>query len=229
MKNLFPLCLFGSLLFSVTVYSQTPTWSQDIAPIVYQHCTVCHNTGGVAPFPLEHYFTAFTWSANMAADVSVRKMPPWPPIADYKHYCNERVLTQAEIDKIVNWANAGAPEGDEALAPPVPVFNHGPLLGIPDLKLTIPTHTSTATTADEYACFVLPTGLTSDKFVRGIQIEPGNRAIVHHVILSLDTTANLSNCMVGLAGGALTMYSWASGMSPAVFPQWQRFENGNAH
>ncbi len=226
MKLLTTFILFAALFFSPELISQTPTWSEDIAPIIYKNCTPCHSNDGVAPFALETYYNAFTWSNEIKNNVQSRNMPPWPPISSYRHYSNERVLNQIDINKIVDWVNGGSPEGNPTQAPPVPTFNRGPLLGTPEMKLTIPTHTSTATTADEYACFVIPTGLTADKFVRGIQVVPGNNSIVHHVIVQLDTSASVNNCYLGLAGAAQTMYSWAAGMSPAVFPNTANLKMG---
>jgi hypothetical protein len=217
MKHFSPLCIFIFLFSATLLTAQTPTWSDDIAQIVYKNCAVCHHNNGIAPFSLETYTDAQLWASAMVTQVSSKKMPPWPPVADYCHYSNERVMSQADIDKLTNWANGGTPEGNETNAPVVPTFTNGPLLGQPDVKLTIPVHISQAGTTDEYACFIIPTGLTSDKYLRGLQIVPGNTSIVHHVIVSLDTSATMTDCMLGLIG-AQTMYSWAAGMSPAVFP-----------
>lgn len=215
-RSLFSLIVAAA--FSHNLFSQSPTWSDGIGALIYRKCTVCHNTGGLAPFALESYDDAAYWSYLFSGVITARIMPPWPPVPSYRHYVNERVLTQAQIDSIVSWVNAGTPEGNPANAPAPPLIKNGPLLGTPDVKLSIPVYTSQATTTDEYACFVLPTGFTQDKYVRGIQIMPGNRAIVHHVIIQLDTAATVTDCMLGLIGGAQTMYSWASGMEPVVFP-----------
>ena len=94
MKHLFTLFALVSLLFPARLFSQTVTWSSDLAAIFYGNCTKCHNTGGLAPFPIETYNDALTWSGTISSYVSARKMPPWPPDPNYCHYSNERALRQ---------------------------------------------------------------------------------------------------------------------------------------
>jgi hypothetical protein len=212
-------------LFPVALIAQTPDWSTGIAQIFYNNCTVCHNHAGIAPFPIESYNDAVNYSGIMPGYINTKLMPPWPPDPTYRHFVNERVLTQGQIDSINDWINGGTPEGDPNLAPPVPHFVNGEVLGTPDLVVQIPTYTSTATTTDDYACFVLPLNIPEDKYVKAIQVLPGNPKIVHHAIVMIDTTATMTNqdCMLALANlpgsnSALTLTSYAAGVGPTVFP-----------
>ena len=107
----------------VRVAAQTPTWSGDIACIVYTHCTPCHHEGGVGHFDLTSYADAYFWRNEMAFATAERIMPPWPPDPDYRTLAHERMLTQDEIDAIAAWVNADAPEGDPQVAPPAPVYS----------------------------------------------------------------------------------------------------------
>ena len=216
MKQLASAIILFIVLFSGKLFSQSATWTNGIAELVYHHCTGCHNPGGIGPFALETYDDAVNWSTPMRTYVSTRKMPPWSPDITYRHYANERALLQSQVDSIVNWIDSGTPLGDSLQIPVAPHFNNGPVLGTPDLKLTIPTHVSQAGTSDEYACFILPVNIPYDKYVRAIQIIPGNRAIVHHVVVIQDTTAAQTDCMLNILGDVMT--SWAAGMSPTVFP-----------
>ena len=225
MKQLYTLCIALCLVGLNMAQAQTPDWSTGVAHIVYDNCTKCHNSTGIAPFPLESYTDAVNYSSVIPNYINNRLMPPWPPDPTYRHYVNERVLTQAQIDTINAWINGGTPEGNESLAPPVPVFRNTAVLGPADLTLQIPTYTSTATSADDYACFVIPLDIPTDKYVKAVQILPGNPKIVHHVILMIDTTANMTNadCMLALANlpgsnSAVTLTSYAAGMGPTVFP-----------
>ena len=118
MKNfLCILCILPLLSFS-----QSPNFSEDIAPIFYNKCTQCHHSGGVAPFSLIDYTTAAAFSNSGAIPYMVSNglMPPWPPDSTYQNYAHERTLNQNEIDLILEWANLGSPEGNPGLAPPQP-------------------------------------------------------------------------------------------------------------
>ena len=116
-------------------------------------------------------------------------MPPWPPDPAYKQLAHERLLSQGEINKIVSWVTGGSQQGDPTLAPPPPVFSsNGDLPGTPSLSVQIPTYASTALSTDLYQCFVVPSGMLVDKFITAFEAIPGNRGIVHHVLVYADTT-----------------------------------------
>ncbi|MBA3829154.1 MAG: T9SS type A sorting domain-containing protein [Taibaiella sp.] len=188
MFRTFTLTLACVLLNSYA-FAQSKVWSTDVAPIIYNHCASCHKSGGIAPFALMNYSNAFANATSMLADVKSGKMPPWPPDPKYSRLAHERLLSSAEINTIENWVNNGAKEGDPALAPPQPIFsNKGDLPGTPDLIAKIPAYTSTASTNDVYQCFVLPSGTTVDKYITAFEAVPGNRGIVHHVLVFADTT-----------------------------------------
>lgn len=163
------------------------TWTRDIAPVVYRECASCHRPGGVAPFSLLTYADASKRAALIAKVTASRYMPPWLPSAP--HFQNERRLSAAEIASIGRWAAAGAPEGNPADAPPPPKFLDGWQLGKPDLEsemlqeFQIP-----AEGPDLYQCFAVPSGSARDRWVRALDIRPGNPKSVHHVLLFQDTT-----------------------------------------
>src|ERR1041384_1389824 len=95
--------------------ARTPTWSDDVAPLVAENCASCHVDHGIAPFPLTDYADAAQWAEAMAEDVKIRKMPPFPPrnCADCNTFRDARWLSSEQIATIVAWADAGAPEGTE--------------------------------------------------------------------------------------------------------------------
>jgi len=212
-------------------WAQVPVWSQDIAPILYNHCTSCHHSGGIAPFSLIGYTNAVSFSTPMRADVISKKMPPWPPDPNYAHLAHERVLSASEINKIVQWIDGGTPSGDMSLAPPDPVYSTaGTLPGTPDLVLTIPTYTSTATTGDIYQCFAIPSGLTADRYITAFEALPGNASIVHHVLVYADTTGVCAGLDAASAGpgypnfggvgssSASLIGAWVPGTAPMTYP-----------
>lgn len=162
-------------------------WATDVAPILYENCVKCHRDGGIGHFSLIGYGNA--WSNRFAVmdATQSRKMPPWKPDPAYRRLAHERLLTDAEIQTIQDWVLADGPSGDLNQAPPDPVFVPGSDVGSPDLVLSTPLYTVTATD-DEYRCFVIPNGLNETAFLRGLEAMPGNHEVVHHILVYEDTT-----------------------------------------
>ncbi len=187
-------------VYSFLLKAQTgPYWATDVAPILYQNCTSCHNANGIAPFSLMTYADAFPNAGAMASEVSNRTMPPWPPDTSYVRFCNERVLSQAEIQTIVDWDANGAQQGNLANAPVPPTYTGSALLLNPDLVAQIPLYTVNTAT-DLYRCFVVLSGVPTNEFISKIEFIPGNRSIVHHILLYQDqsnTCVNLDNASPG--------------------------------
>jgi len=214
-----------------TASPQTPVWSTDVAPILYNNCVSCHRTGGAAPFDLTTYQNALTYSNAIASAVGARRMPPWPPDPAYKQLAHERLLSQGEINKIISWVSGGSQQGDPTLAPPPPVFSsNGDLPGTPSLSVQIPTYTSTALGTDLYQCFVVPSGMLVDKFITAFEAIPGNRGIVHHVLVYADTTGICAQLDANSPGPGYTSFGgvgtndamllggWVPGTSPIQYP-----------
>lgn len=176
------------LLLAAQAPAQTPTWSEDIACIVYSHCTPCHRDGGVGHFSLENYAQAFMYRFDIRDFSAQRLMPPWPPDPIATPLAHERVLSAAEIDLIAAWVNAGAPEGDPGLAPPVPVYAGGHVIQQPDVSVRMDEFVIPPSSNDLYRCFVLPVGLPLDRFITGLEVVPGNEEVVHHVLVYQDTS-----------------------------------------
>lgn len=192
-KYLFCVTLTGawmSLIFLTTntsLRAQTITWSEQIAPILYNNCTQCHIEGGIAPFSLVGYNKAKAYASGIAAATRNRTMPPWPADPNYRRYAHERILSSEEIEQISAWANNGCLEGDPSKAPTNPKPQIGAIMTQPSVSLKMPNY-QVNTTTDEYRCFVLPTGLTTDQFLTAIEVVPGNAKVVHHVLVFHDTS-----------------------------------------
>ena len=164
--------------------AQSPTFDKDVAPILEQHCQACHRPGEVAPMPLLSYSDARTWAKAIKTAVLSRKMPPWYADPHVGTFSNDPTLKQAEIDALVKWADNGAPEGNPSDAPAPRKFAEGWTIGKPDQILDIGTDFKVpARGTVDYTYFVVPTGFTEDKWVKDIEVRPGNSAVVHHVVL----------------------------------------------
>jgi len=186
MKKTFTLLLLCVLIQSAK--AQIPTWADNIACIAFTRCTGCHHTGGIAPFSMIDYASAFPYSSLIQLMVNDRKMPPWPPDPNYQTYAHERVLTQQEIDLINDWVNNGSPQGNPGNTPTPPVYNGNAQITSPDLSVVMPTYTVPAVGYDLYRCFVIQNVTAIDQFITGIEVLPGNNNIVHHVLIYADTS-----------------------------------------
>ena len=99
-----------------------PTFSRDVAPIVYAKCIQCHQPGEVAPMSLIDYRDVAPWAASIRTQLVEQKMPPFHSHSRYGLLVTTPRLTQREIDTIVRWVDTGAPEGDRALLPQLPIL-----------------------------------------------------------------------------------------------------------
>jgi peroxiredoxin len=166
------------------------TFHRDVLPILQNRCQSCHRPGEIGPFSLMTYDQARAWSPLIKDYTQRRVMPPWKPepIANLE-YLGERRLSDKEIATLAAWADEGAPEGNPKDAPAPRQFTEGWSLGQPDLVLTPEKEFRLdATGRDVYRYFVFPTNFGEDKFVTAIDVRPGNRRIVHHVIAFLDSS-----------------------------------------
>jgi hypothetical protein len=188
MKKIFILSLISFLSFA-SVGGQDITFSKDIAPIIYENCTVCHRAGEVGPMSLTSYDEVRNWGPTIKYVTEIKYMPPWKPDPHYSRFLGERSLTDEEIHKIKEWVDNGMPQGNLSEEPPLPEFPEGSQIGKPDLVLSFKqAYTHKGNNRDRYQIFVLPTGLTEDKILKGIELRPGNRRIVHHALFALDET-----------------------------------------
>lgn len=183
MKKLFLVAVLATI--APSIYAQSPNWADDVANILYGKCTNCHHPGGIAPFSLITYNDAANVAPNIQNAVTMRRMPPWPPDTAYTRFAHERVLTQQEITTIDNWVTAGFPSGNISNAPPAPTYTAGPVISNPDLAAQMQTYTVNTAT-DLYRCFVVPSGIMQDEYITKVEVVPGNRPIVHHVLVYQD-------------------------------------------
>ncbi|MEZ5365795.1 MAG: hypothetical protein R2748_26560 [Bryobacterales bacterium] len=178
-------------LRSRAAQSEPTTFHRDVERILQKHCQGCHRPGEVAPFSLLDYESAWLFSRHIRTAIKTGYMPPWKPVRDEGVKLQfERGLSEAEIATITRWVDQGAPEGDPADAPEPLTFQSGWPLGEPDMVLEMPAeYAPDKDGADDYRCFSLAPNLPEKRKIRAIAVEPGNRAIVHHVLLFPDPQA----------------------------------------
>src|SRR3989442_8855712 len=126
--------LFASCHASERV-KPNPTFTEDVAPIIFKNCAPCHRPGEAGPFPLLTYEDILKKAGRIAEVTQARYMPPWPADPSYSHFIGERVLKDREIETIKRWVENGSPEGDPRKLPQQPSFPKGSSYGKPDLGL----------------------------------------------------------------------------------------------
>jgi hypothetical protein len=189
MKSLLGILSVSLVMGAGVARASAPTFNKDVAPILWKNCAGCHRPGEVGPFSLLSYKDAARRAGFLAEITESRRMPPWKAEQGFGEFHDERRLTDVEIRTIADWAEAGAPEGDSKDQREAPRFPEGWQLGTPDLVLKAPASFEVpAVGRDIYRCFVIPIPIDSDKTVAAIEFRPGNRKVVHHALLYLDST-----------------------------------------
>jgi mono/diheme cytochrome c family protein len=172
----------------------TTTYEQDIAPLIARHCVACHRSGGPAPFALERYEQVAGKAAMIRQVVTEGLMPPWSEALpsntngdDYaSRFSNARIVPRAERAAIIRWVNEGAARGDTSQATPYerPAAVNGWQIGEPDLVLQIPAPQAIpAEGILPYRMVNIPTGLTEDRYVQAVEVQPTSVLGVHHVLV----------------------------------------------
>jgi Flp pilus assembly protein TadD/mono/diheme cytochrome c family protein len=230
----------SSVLVLATSCSRTPapapqpTFTRDIAPIVYANCASCHRPGEAAPFSLLSYADVKGRARQIAEVTASRYMPPWPPEQGHGEFQGERRLSDAQIATIERWVEAGAPEGNQQELPAKPAFASGWQLGTPDLVIAMPAPVEVAAEGvDVFRTAIVPVTLDAPKYVRAVEFRPGNARSVHHAMVRLlrDAGSGIGNggtrvlASEGMLGAEEDIASpdghvigWAPGYSPNVLP-----------
>ena len=192
MKRL-SIILLVSLIAVVTLVAKRNqaagvTFTRDVAPIIFNKCSICHRPGEVAPMPLTSYQEVRPWSKAIREEVAERTMPPWfaDPHKSTLKFGNDRRLTQKEIETIVAWVDAGAPKGDDKDLPAMPKFTPGWTFGEPDLVIEMPIDFEVPAEGElPMQNFYVPVPFNEERWVEKVELRPGNPAVVHHSIANV--------------------------------------------
>lgn len=208
------------------------TFNRDVAPILYRSCAPCHRPGEAGPFPLLSYADARSHARQIAAVTRGRFMPPWLPDPGPLKFSDELRLSEDEISRIQAWVDQGAVEGRPADARLPPHFVEGWQLGKPDLVITAAKPFSLPSSgSDVYWNFVFRAPVDRARWLKAIEIRPGDKRLVHHanVLVDRQETARQQEKEpgAGFAGMELTIESeifdpdshflfWKPGSTPYV-------------
>ncbi len=185
------------------------TFSKDVAPIFFKNCVQCHRPGEIAPMSLLSYKEARPWARSIKEKVVTGDMPPWHADPHYGEFVNDRRLSQKDVETISQWVEQGAVEGNPKDMPAAPVFLDGWNIGKPDAIFYLPEEFAVPSEGEvPYKYFNVPTNFKEDMWVQAAEIRPGERSVVHHIIVfsQKGTERKL------LAG-------YAPGEQPAIIPK----------
>jgi len=172
--------------------ANVPTYTKDVAPILYKNCTGCHRPGEIAPMSLMTYADVRPHARDIRDKIDEGAMPPWHADMPHGTFLNERGLTADEKSTILRWVANGAPKGDPKDLPPAPQYPQGWSIGTPDVVLEMQEdYKVPADGMIEYEYFYIPTNFTEPKWVQAIEVRPGNREVVHHVLVNYKVRPDL--------------------------------------
>jgi tetratricopeptide (TPR) repeat protein/mono/diheme cytochrome c family protein len=213
--------------------ARTITFTKDIAPIVFAHCSACHRPGGGAPFSLLTYDDVRQRADSIVAATKSRRMPPWKPEPGSGIFAGVRRLDDEQLALIQQWATTSAIEGDPRDLPTLPRWPGEWQLGSPDLVMTMPEpYVLTAKGPDVFRTFVIPIPLTEERYVTSVEFHPGtHQHAVHHANLKIDRTRGSRRLDEGEAGAGYEggggrgatfpdgyFLGWTPGQLPRVSP-----------
>jgi peroxiredoxin len=191
------------------------TYASSAAKVIQEKCQSCHRPGQVAPFSLLSYDDARKHAAMIEEVVENRRMPPWHADPRYGRYSNDRSLSARERAILAAWVDQGSPLGDPGQISAPRSFSEGWTIGKPDLVIEMPeTYTVPAQGVVEYVHFRVPTRFTEDRWIQAAEAQPGDRSVVHHIVVYLDDHSGKKRS-VGEMGH---LCGYAPGDMPSVYP-----------
>ena len=208
-----PGCLIGR---TAPMAAGDVTYTKQVSRILQARCQECHRQGQIGPMALLTYDDARAWAGTIREVVREERMPPW--YADPRHgsFSNDRHLPKEDADTLVAWVTAGCPKGDEKDLPAPAKFPEGWSVGTPDAVFRMVDEFQVpATGVLDYKKFTVDPGFKEDVWVQAAECRPGNRAVVHHILVYIQ----LPNRPIYAADGTAMMLSgWAPGDMPGVYP-----------
>lgn len=160
------------------------TYARHIAPLIQKNCVDCHRSGEIGPFALTTGEDVANWSASIREAVEEQRMPPWHADSEVGTFVNDRRMSDQDRKLLIDWIDNGMPAGDSADLPQPRKFVDGWQISKPDVIVEMPSaYTVPAKGTVEYQYFQVGQTFDEDKWIVASEARPGNRAVVHHLIL----------------------------------------------
>jgi peroxiredoxin len=202
----------------------TVTFTRDVAPVLQKHCLECHRPGQIGPMALLSYEKTKAWADTIREVVSERRMPPWHADPHFGKFANDRSLPDAARQTLLTWIDQGCPRGDDRDLPPPATFRgaDGWAIGKPDVVLTMTEPYVVPAKAPifglRYQNFRVPTNFDRDVWVQAAECKPGNRAVVHHIIVYVVEAGKRLNLTDASQIGNALLAATAPGDMPTLNP-----------
>jgi hypothetical protein len=197
------------------------TYSKHVAPILQKHCQECHRPGQVGPMALMEYDDALGWAEAIREVVQERRMPPWHADPKFGHFANDRSLSKEDRETLLEWIKQDCPKGDTRDLPSPRRFAEGWSIGKPDAVFSMTKEFNVPAKGGKngirYQYFVVPTKFDEDRWIQAVEAKPGNRAVVHHILVYIVKPGERYG-QKGIDGiGNNMLVAFAPGDLPAVF------------
>src|SRR5579871_213027 len=195
------------------------TYAKEVARILQDNCQVCHHPGTAAPFSLLTYDDAVKWADTIKEAVTDRRMPPWYADPHYGKFANDRRLKGDDLEALLAWIDGGREPGDKRDLPPARDYAEGWVIGKPDVVFELPEEVSVpASGTVPYQYYTTPTNFKEDVWVQAAEARPGNRGVVHHIIVSYRDPKNKDRGNGRGGAGDGFIVGTAPGDMPAIMP-----------
>jgi mono/diheme cytochrome c family protein len=195
------------------------TYAKQVSRIFQDKCQGCHHPGTAAPFSLLTYKDAVHWSGTIREVITEKRMPPWHADPHHGVFANDRQLSKEQLDTLVSWLDTGMQKGDDKDLPPARAYTEGWLIGKPDVIFEMPAEqTVPATGVVAYQYFVTPTNFKEDVWIQAAEARPGNRGVVHHIIVSFRDPKSKGRSSGGNGIGDGFVVGTAPGDIPLILP-----------
>lgn len=218
-----------------TAAAEEPTFTyyRDAKAVLDAKCGGCHQPDDIAPFALTTYDEVKAVAAALPGSITAGTMPPWPPAAGCNEYDHSRVLTADEQDLLLTWLDEGAPAGDPADEPEHPDAPADDF--VPTMTIEMPEAYTPTVEPDDNRCFLVPWPEDGATYITGFHVVPGNRSVVHHVVLFNAPASDVEElqalddaepgpgytCLGGVGVGGLASWigAWAPGSAGESVPE----------
>lgn len=196
-----------------------PSFARTVQPILESHCASCHQPGqiGAAHWELEDAGDAAEVADGLAVVTGARYMPPWPASDVGVPLRHVRRLSAAEVRALRDWAAAGGPLDVDADTPVEAPDEPEVALPRADVTLRLPEpYAGESGARDDYRCFLLDPGFTTETFVTGYTFEPDRLDVVHHALVYRNPAHTRDRLEAADAADPGSGWSCAVGMGPGA-------------
>lgn len=208
-------------------YPESPDYARDVVPILEQKCVPCHHSGGIGPFAMNGYKRVRGWGSMIREVVRTRQMPPWHADPNGLPFSNDISLSAEQQAILLRWVEKGCPKTTDTKDPLPAVEKRYAeekpewAFGKPDLVLQLPEpQVLPEKGVFEYRYLYVPTNLTENKWVRAIEVQPTNRAVLHHALIFVIYPPEYRHMQPEAREGLSGFFAaYAPGARPVAFPE----------